>query len=75
MFYAIPFTPGHACGLHTLDSRFPPIAEQSVPPLRGTGLVQFRVLTWLPPPQDAEQVDQPLHSLYPPGTKDRKFVA
>ena len=41
----LPFTPGHACGLQTLLSRFPPIAEQSVPPLSGSGFVQFLVLT------------------------------
>ena len=42
--HSLPLTPGHACGLQIFVSRFPPIAEQSVPPLSGSGLVQFLVL-------------------------------
>ena len=41
---ALPLTPGQASGLQLLVSMFPPIEEQSEPPLRGTGLVQFLVL-------------------------------
>ena len=43
--HTLPLTPGQASGLQTLVSMFPPIEEQSEPPLRGTGLVQFLVLT------------------------------
>lgn len=44
LFHTLPFTPGQASGLQFLVSMFPPIEEQSDPPLSGTGLVQFLVL-------------------------------
>lgn len=45
LFHTLPLTPGQASGLQFLVSMFPPIEEQSEPPLSGTGLVQFLVLT------------------------------
>lgn len=45
LYHTLPLTPGQASGLQLLVSMFPPTEEQSEPPLRGTGLVQFLVLT------------------------------
>lgn len=67
--HTLPLTPGQASGLQLLVSMFPPIEEQSEPPLRGTGLVQFLVLTWVPPPQVTGQEDHWVHSSYPPATE------
>lgn len=45
LYHTLPLTPGQASGLQLLVSMFPPTEEQSEPPLRGIGLVQFLVLT------------------------------
>ena len=64
-FDAIPV---HCSVLQALVSHVLPKEEQSLPPLRGAGELQYRVLECIPPPQETEHEPNALHCPYPPFT-------
>ena len=69
-WHNFPSLLGHGWLLHSCVSSASP--SQSLPPCWGAGLVHVRVLNWAPPPQEALQSPNLLHSLQAPSTKQKR---
>ena len=71
--YRQMYWPGHFCSLHLLSSSLSPL--QSLPPGPGGGLLQLRVLFWVPPPHVLLQLLQRVQSpQLPSTTKNVQYV-
>ena len=70
--YRQMYQPGHFCSLHLLSSSLSPL--QSLPPGPGGGLLQLRVLFWVPPPHVLLQLLQRVQSLQFPSTTKNVWI-